>query len=125
MRRKTVADDRKPNAPEFTDREPLPSGLIPGERLALTVARAKLESGRNPPANITTVLVMTIDRLLGGPGRCIKIDEPRPYAFTRDELAAALTHLEFRISLTEPVGTVNAESMADAIIEALEEADHG
>ena len=32
-----MADDRRP--PEFTDQEPLPSGLIPAERLALTVAR--------------------------------------------------------------------------------------
>jgi len=48
----------------FTDQEPLPSGLIPAERLALTVARRQLERGDNPPLNITTALVMTIDRLL-------------------------------------------------------------
>jgi hypothetical protein len=61
-----VTEDSKPAAPEFTDREPLPSGLIPAERIALTVARAQLERGDNPPVNITTVLVMTIDRLLAG-----------------------------------------------------------
>jgi len=50
--------------PAFTDTEPLPSGLIPAERLALTMARAQLGRGENPPQNITTVLVMTIERLL-------------------------------------------------------------
>jgi hypothetical protein len=59
-----VADDRMAAVPEFTDQEPLPSGLIPAERLALTVARRQLERGDNPPPNITTVLVMAIDRLL-------------------------------------------------------------
>jgi hypothetical protein len=56
-------------------------------------------------------------------------DEPeddRLHAFTRDELADALTRLEIRIQLTGPAARkVNAESMADAIIKALEEADHG
>lgn len=47
--------------------EPLPSGLIPVERLALTVARGQLERGENPPRNITMLLVMTIDRLIAPP----------------------------------------------------------
>ena len=67
-----------------------------------------------------------IDRLLGGAGQCIKINEPRPYTFTRGELVNALTRLEVRVALTGPIaGKVNAESMADAIIQALEEANGG
>lgn len=86
--------------------------LIPAERLALTVARAQLERGDNPPVNITTVLVMTIDRLLGGEVRAIKLSEPRPYAFTRDQLIDALARIELR-----PVdGKIVAEWMADAIL---------
>lgn len=49
----------------------------------------------------------------------IKISEPRPYAFTHDELADALTRLKIRVPLTAAI-RVNAESMADAIIQALE-----
>lgn len=53
-------------------------------------------------------------------------DEPRPYAFTRDELVDALTRLEVKVQLAGPIaGMVNAESMADCIIEALGEADRG
>lgn len=108
---------REPDAYVPSDREPLPSGLIPAERLALTVARAQLERGDNPPPNITTVLVMTIDRLLGGTGQCIKISEPKPYTFTRAELIEALTRIQVR-----PVaGKVVAEWMADAILETLDD----
>ncbi len=113
-------EDRESDAYTPSDREPLPSGLIPAERLALTVARAQLERGDNPPVNITTVLVMTIDRLTGGPGQCIKINEPKPYTFTRDELIEALTRLEMHVATSGPIaGKVLADSMADAIIEAL------
>lgn len=43
-----------------------------------------------------------------------------PHAFTREALTDALTRLEIKIQLTGPIaGMVNAESMADAIIEAL------
>jgi hypothetical protein len=45
-----------------------------------------------------------------------------PQAFTRDALVNALTRLELRVQLTGPIaGMINAESMADAIIEALGE----
>jgi hypothetical protein len=111
---------RQPDAYTPSDRDPLPSGLIPAERLVLTVARAQLERGDNPPINITTALVMTIDRLLGGPGQCIQTGEPKPYTFTRDQLVDALTCLKVNVKTSGPAaGLVNAESMADAIIEAL------
>ena len=43
-----------------------------------------------------------------------------PQAFTRDSLVDALTRLEIKVQLTGPIaGMINAESMADAIIEAL------
>jgi hypothetical protein len=85
--------------------------------LALTVARAQIERGDNPPVNITTVLVMTIDRLTGGPGQCIKISEPRPYTLTRADLIEALTRIKVR-----PVAQkVPAEWMADAILETLDD----
>lgn len=43
-----------------------------------------------------------------------------PYAFKREALVDALTRLELRVMLTGPIaGMINAESMADAIIEAL------
>lgn len=46
--------------------------------------------------------------------------EPR-YSFTRDELINALTHLEVHVATSGPIaGKVLADSMADAIIEALE-----
>lgn len=97
-----------------SDRDPLPSGLLPAERIALTVARAQLERGDNPTHSVTAVLVMTIDRLLLG-------GESRPYTLTRDELAAALSRIEVR-----PVnGKVVAEWMADAILEELDDAGKG
>jgi hypothetical protein len=112
-----MSDERDPDPYAPSDREPLPSGLIPAERIALTVARAQIERGDNPPVNITTVLVMTIDRLTGGPGQCIKIAEPKPYALTRDELTEALTRIQVR-----PVaGKVPAEWMAGAILETLDD----
>lgn len=115
------SDQREPDKYSPTDREPLPSGLIPAERLALTVARAQIERGDNPPANVTTVLVMTIDRLLGGPGQCIKINEPRPHAFTRDELVHALkaAPVTGTLEMLESQGGV-PEDLADAIIQALD-----
>lgn len=43
-----------------------------------------------------------------------------PCTFTRDSLVDALTRLELKVQLTGPIaGMINAESMADAIIEAL------
>ena len=46
----------------------------------------------------------------------------RLHFFTRDQLTDALTHLDVRVALTGPIaGMINAESMADAIIEALDE----
>ena len=43
-----------------------------------------------------------------------------PCCFTRDSLVDALTRLEIKVQLTGPIaGMINAESMADAIIEAL------
>lgn len=39
--------------------------LLPAENMALTVARAQVQRGDNPPLNITTVLVMALDRLTG------------------------------------------------------------
>jgi hypothetical protein len=96
--------------------------ILPAEHMALTVARAQIERGDNPPVNITTVLVMTIDRLTGGPGQCIKIGEPKPYAFTRDELIEAISRLEAHVAVSGPAaGKILADSMADAIIEALDD----
>jgi hypothetical protein len=47
--------------------------------------------------------------------------EPRRYTFTRDQLTDALTRLDVRVLTSGPcAGMVNAESMADCIIEALE-----
>ena len=76
------------------DTEPLPSGLLPAERLALAVARAGLERGGPVYDGITAVLVMTVDRLLGGPGHAAGLHRPRPYAFTRAELIEALRRRE-------------------------------
>jgi hypothetical protein len=46
-----------------------------------------------------------------------------PCCFTRDSLVDALTRLEVKVQLTGPIaGMINAESMADAIIEALGQA---
>lgn len=43
-----------------------------------------------------------------------------PQAFTRNALVDALTRLEVKVQLTGPIANmINAESMADAIIEAL------
>lgn len=39
--------------------------LLPAENMALTVARAQVGRGENPPLNITTVLVLALDRLAG------------------------------------------------------------
>lgn len=49
---------------------------------------------------------------------------PRVHSFTRDRLIDALTRLDARVPVSGPAaGLVNAESMADAIIEALEAND--
>lgn len=37
--------------------------LLPAENMALTVARAQVARGENPPINTTTVLMMALDRL--------------------------------------------------------------
>lgn len=48
------------------------------------------------------------------------MNEPGTYTFTRESLMEALTRLEIKISLYSPETlTINAESMADAIIKAL------
>ena len=58
--------------------------------------------------------VATHHRTLRHPG-------PRRYSFTRDELIDALTHLEVTVPTSGPLaGKVLAESMADALIEALD-----
>ena len=41
------------------------SALLPVESMTLTVARGQLQRGENPEINITTMLVMTIERLIG------------------------------------------------------------
>ena len=47
----------------------------------------------------------------------------RPHAFTRDELATALTRLDVSVLTDGPcAGMINADAMAGAIIEALGEA---
>lgn len=46
-----------------------PSALAPGERIALTVAKAMVERGDEVPPNITAVCVMALVRLT---------DEPTP-----------------------------------------------
>lgn len=44
----------------------------------------------------------------------------RVYSFTRGQLVDALTHLEVRVAVSGPAaGKILAESMADALIEAL------
>ena len=46
---------------------------------------------------------------------------PKVYRFTRDQLIDALTRLETHVLVSGPAaGMINAESMADAIIGALE-----
>ncbi len=119
---------RKPDAFTPGDREPLLSGLIPAERLALTVARAYLERGDNPPPGVTAILVMTIDRLLGGPGQCILLEEPRPYVFTHPELVDALRRRRPPADPDGPVvvleGDAALEALADSIIEALTSTGH-
>lgn len=39
--------------------------LHPAETMALTVARAQVRRGENPPLNTTAMLVMALDRLTG------------------------------------------------------------
>jgi hypothetical protein len=41
------------------------SALLPAESMALTVARAQVERGENPPFSTTTMLVLALDRLTG------------------------------------------------------------
>jgi hypothetical protein len=48
---------------------------------------------------------------------------PHTYVFSRDDLADALTRLDGAVPVDGPAaGMINADSMADAIIEALHEA---
>ena len=41
------------------------TALLPAEALALSVAKAQLARGENPPPNTTAMLALTIDRLTG------------------------------------------------------------
>jgi hypothetical protein len=50
-----------------TARETKPALLLPPERIALTVAKAQLRRGENPGINVTTVLVMALERLAEDP----------------------------------------------------------
>ena len=92
-----MPDDSKPPVIQFSDQEPL-SGLIPGERIALTVARRQLERGDNPPINITTVLVMAIDRLLE------ELRAAKQAGAERDEALAEVTRLRSLVRTLENSG---------------------
>ena len=37
--------------------------LLPAEKIAMTIASEQLKRGENPPINITTVLVMALERI--------------------------------------------------------------
>lgn len=39
--------------------------LLPAERIALTIARAQLARGENPPINTTAALALALERLTG------------------------------------------------------------
>ena len=43
------------------------SELLPAEKMVLTIARAQLERGENPPINMTAMLVHALERITGGP----------------------------------------------------------
>jgi hypothetical protein len=50
-------------------------------------------------------------------------DQSAAFTATRDELIDALTRLDVRVLVSGPIaGMINAESMADCIMEALNEA---
>jgi hypothetical protein len=60
----------------------------------------------------------------------VTADAPPPpaprYSFTRDQLIDALTRLDVSVRVSGPAaGMINAESMADALIEALEDGGNG
>lgn len=40
--------------------------LAPAENIAVTVARAQVQRGENPPVNTTSMLLIIIDRLTAG-----------------------------------------------------------
>jgi hypothetical protein len=105
------------------DAEPLPSGLVLAERLALAVARADLARGGPVHDGITAVLVMTVDRLLGGPGPAARLDKSRPYAFTRAGLIEALRRREPAAHRGGPAvvlaGDAALEALAGSIIKPL------
>lgn len=39
------------------------AALLPAERIALTIAQAQIQRGDNPEINVTTALLLTIERL--------------------------------------------------------------
>lgn len=45
-----------------------PVKLEPAENIALTIARAQIARGENPPLNTTVMLVIALDRLTGAGG---------------------------------------------------------
>lgn len=51
---------------------------MPAENMALTVAHAQVERGENPTQNISTVLVMALDRLIGTFGDKVLLVESYP-----------------------------------------------
>jgi hypothetical protein len=92
------------------------------EKLNLIGGAAQAYDYENRPRdrNWTAVPLDQVGRLLTGALRAMEFDDPAQSTFTRDELTDALTRLELRVQLTGPIaGMINAESMADAIVEAL------
>lgn len=43
-----------------------PSRLAPAENMVITIARAQLRRGENPPVNTTSMLMIIIGRLVSG-----------------------------------------------------------
>lgn len=115
--------------------------LPPAQALVLEVlaARARLGENRWPLPNTCHHALEALSRrgLIGwqggnvpktasawltARGRELVLSETYdpPLTFTRDRLTDALTRLEVKVTLTGPIaGMINAEAMADAIIEAL------
>jgi hypothetical protein len=54
-----------PDPSAIEEEFPVLATLHPAENMALTVARAQLARGENPPPNTTAMLVAALDRISG------------------------------------------------------------
>jgi hypothetical protein len=115
--------------------------LLPAEQMVVTIARAQIERGDNPEINVTTALLMAVERLSAPaavppakPEWLDAVGEVLNQSSVSDDAAAAYEVLyplvrediieEVRVALYE-AGLIHAAEMVEALACRLAPADEG